>query len=231
MLRTVATAAGVAVALSACGTESTGGDGAGETARQAVNPLYAPERLHTEAPDSFLVEMITSEGALELFVKRAWAPRGVDRFYTLVTNGFYDDTRIHRVVAGQVAQWGLNGDGLVNSAWHQEFLVDDDRVLSNARGTVAFAKGGRNDRTTQLFINLDDNPGLDDQGFAPFARVTRGIEVADRFHAEYGDGPPRGDGPYAMQALAQGNDYLDAEFPELTRIETMRIIPFEGGDA
>jgi peptidyl-prolyl cis-trans isomerase A (cyclophilin A) len=44
------------------------------------------------------------------------------------------------------------------------------------------------------------------------------METVDAFHAGYGDGPPRGEGPYALQAQAQGNAYLDAEFPELDRI-------------
>lgn len=210
-------------------TGACGGEPETTPDQPEINPLYAPERLHVEAPDSFQVAMVTSEGELTLFVKRAWSPRGVDRFYTLVTNRFYDDQRIHRVVAGQVAQWGLNGDGLVNSAWYEEYIVDDDVVLSNERGTIAFAKGGLNDRTTQIFVNLRDNPSLDDQGFSPFARVIEGMEVADLFYSAYGDGPPRGEGPYGLQALRDGNPYLDGNFPELTRIVSMTVIDFEQG--
>jgi cyclophilin family peptidyl-prolyl cis-trans isomerase len=207
-----------------------GGEADPDAAQQAINPLYAPDRLHTEAPDSFHVVMATSEGELEFAVKRGWAPRGVDRFYTLVTNGFYDDTRIFRVVEGRIAQFGLNGDGRVNSAWWQEYLIDDEPVLSNERGTLAFAKGGVNDRTMQVFVNLSDNStSLDPQGFAPIARVVRGMEVADAFHSGYGDGPPQGDGPYQMQALRDGNPYLDENFPELTRIDSIRVIDVDEG--
>ena len=40
---------------------------------------------------------------------------------------------------------------------------------SNKRGYVTFAKtGAPNSRSTQVFINFDDNAGLDAQGFAPF---------------------------------------------------------------
>ena len=220
--------AALAVCLVGAATLGCGGDSGDEPPRQAINPLYGPDRLHTEAPDSFRVRVATSEGELTLMVQRAWAPLGADRFYTLVTNDFYDDIRVHRVVPGRVAQFGLNGDGLVNSAWMDEFIIDDPRELSNERGTVAFAKGGRNDRTTQVFINLNDNLGLDDQGFAPFARVIEGMQVADAFHDGYGDGPPQGDGPYQMQALAQGNEYLDADYPELTRIDSMWVVPYDG---
>jgi peptidyl-prolyl cis-trans isomerase A (cyclophilin A) len=219
----------IVVGFSSLVTAGCGGDSPDDAPRQSINPLYAPDRLHAEAPDSFRVRVATSQGDLTLLVRRAWAPLGADRFYTLVTNDFYDDIRVHRVVPGRVAQFGLNGDGLVNSAWMREFITDDPRQLSNERGTVAFAKGGRNDRTTQVFINLNDNLGLDDQDFAPFARVIEGMEVADAFHDGYGDGPPQGDGPYQMQALGQGNEYLDAEFPELTRIDSMWVVP-NGGE-
>lgn len=190
----------------------------------AIEPLYGPERLHTTAPDSFRVRMVTSEGDVVLRVRREWAPRGVDRFYTLVTNDFYDDQRIFRVIEGWVAQWGYHGDGLVNSAWMDQTLTDDEPVLSNERGTMAFAKGGRNDRTTVIFINLADHPELDDQGFAPFAVVESGMEAVDAFYSEYGEGPPQGEGPYQMEALARGNVYLDDRFPLLSRITSMEVI-------
>ena len=59
---------------------------------------------------------------------------------------------------------------------------------------------------------------LDSDGFAPFGKVIKGMEVIDSFYANYGDGPPRGDGPYAAMAQARGNEYLDTDFPKLTRI-------------
>jgi len=33
-----------------------------------------------------------------------------DRFHELVTRRYYDDTRFFRVVAGQLAQFGISGD-------------------------------------------------------------------------------------------------------------------------
>jgi peptidyl-prolyl cis-trans isomerase A (cyclophilin A) len=157
-------------------------------------------------------------------VHRDWAPRGADRFYNLVKSGYYDDTRIYRVVEGFMAQWGIHGDPLVDYQWRDELLVDDPVLRSNERGTITFAKAGRNSRTTEVFVNYGDNPGLDDQRFAPFGRVVEGMDVVDAFHAGYGDGPPRGEGPYALQAQAQGNAYLDAEFPELDRIVRATLV-------
>jgi peptidyl-prolyl cis-trans isomerase A (cyclophilin A) len=80
-----------------------------------------------------------------------------------------------------------------------------------------------------LFVSFRDNASLDERGFAPLGEVVEGMDVVDRFNATYGDGPPRGSGPYQAQARAQGNAYFDAEFPDLTRIVRAWIEPVEGG--
>jgi peptidyl-prolyl cis-trans isomerase A (cyclophilin A) len=207
---------GMAFALSlvlaaGCGSET-------EAPRQAVSPLLTPKRLVEKAPANFQVRMETSNGEIVIQVFRDWAPLGADRFYNLVKNGFYDDTRIYRVLDGFMAQFGLNGDPRVNLTWRTATLVDDPVLASNTRGRVSFAKGGQNSRTTELFINFGDNSTLDERGFAPLGEVVEGMDVVDGFYSAYGDGPPRGDGPYQAQAQGQGNAYLDVSFPELTRI-------------
>ena len=186
--------------------------------REPPNPLLSPRRFTETAPATFRARFETSAGDFLIEVHREWAPLGADRFYNLVQAGFYDDTRIYRVVAGFMAQFGLNGDPYVNVAWQNSFIVDDPVTQRNRRGRVAFAKGGVHTRTTEVFISYRDNGSLDDDGFAPVGEVVEGMDVVDAVYAEYGDGPPRGDGPYHAMVRARGNDYLDADFPELTRI-------------
>jgi len=182
------------------------------------DPLLRPARFAETAPPRFRVRLETSAGDVVIDVHRDWAPLGADRFYNLVKGGFYDDTRVYRVVEGFMAQFGLNDNPYVNQVWKSEYLVDDPVVESNTRGRVAFAKGGVHTRTTEVFVSFKDNASLDDNGFAPFGEVVEGMDVVDAFHAGYGDGPPRGDGPYQAMASARGNEYLDADFPDLTRI-------------
>jgi peptidyl-prolyl cis-trans isomerase A (cyclophilin A) len=94
----------------------------------------------------------------------------------------------------------------------------------NSRGTVTFATRGPNTRTTQIFINLRDNrESLDGQGFAPFGKVTSGMDVVDSFYDSYGDMPPRGQGPDPSQIQLQGNDYLLSRFPRLDYIKKATI--------
>ncbi|MDX1646008.1 MAG: peptidylprolyl isomerase [Longimicrobiales bacterium] len=208
------------VFAAACGGSS---DGERDEATEQRNPLLRPDDFDETAPDEYRVTLETTEGDVVIQVHRDWAPLGADRFYNLARAGFYDDSRIYRVVPGFMAQFGLNADPYVNQAWKDEYLVDDPVVESNTRGRVAFAKGGVHSRTTEVFINYRDNSALDEQGFAPFGEVVEGMEVADAFHAGYGDGPPRGDGPYQAMAQARGNAYLDEEFPELTRIVDVTV--------
>jgi len=206
-----------------------GGETEEAAPREAPNPLFFPKRLTETAPDNFRVHLETTEGAVVMELHRAWSPNGVDRFYNLVTNGFYDDVRIYRVLDGFMAQFGLNGDPRINMAWRNSIIVDDPVAQSNTRGRVSFAKGGPNSRTTEVFINYRDNPALDERGFSPIGEVVEGMEVVDGFYSAYGDGPPRGEGPYQAQAQAQGNAYFDVGFPELDQI--IRAWVEEGGNS
>ena len=182
------------------------------------DPLLRANNYAERAPARFQVTLETSAGTVVIDVHRRWAPLGADRFYSLVRGGYYDDTRVYRIVDGFMAQFGLNGNPYVNQVWKSELLVDDPVVETNSRGRVAFAKGGRHTRTTEVFISYKDNSALDGEGFAPFGEVIEGMDVVDVFYSDYGDGPPRGDGRYQAMAAARGNEYLDADFPELTQI-------------
>ena len=123
------------------------------------NPLLDPKSpaVNKEAPAEFKVKLETTKGDIVVKVTREWAPKGADRFYNLVKNGYYDDTRFYRVVAKFVAQWGFNGDPKISAKWREAKLEDDPVKKSNVRGTLTFAKSGPDTRTTQLFINLRDS--------------------------------------------------------------------------
>jgi peptidyl-prolyl cis-trans isomerase A (cyclophilin A) len=169
------------------------------------------------APDSFSVTFETSRGPFVVQVNRAWAPKGADRFYALVGQNFFDDSRFFRVVPGFVVQFGLTGDPKLNVPWDSVRITDDSVRQSNVRGTLSFATEGPNTRSHQVFINLGDNARLDAMGFAPIGRVIHGMEVVDSLYGGYGESP---DQQY-IQTL--GNSYLDRVFPKLDRIKTALI--------
>jgi peptidyl-prolyl cis-trans isomerase A (cyclophilin A) len=204
--------------LSACAEE---GDEPEDPRLQS--PLLRASQFNETAPDVFRARLETTGGVFVIEVHRDWAPLGADRFYNLVKSGWYDGVRFHRVLEDFTAGWGIHDNPYVNVIWQKELLLDDPVTQPNTRGRVSFARSGANSRTTQVFVNHKDNPGLDDR-FAPFGEVIEGMDVVDGLYAGYGDGPPRGEGVYQARALARGAEYFDNEFPELDRIERATIV-------
>src|SRR3954466_2690890 len=88
-----------------------------------LNPT--PEMLAEHAPDTVRVRFETSKGPFVVEAYRDWAPIGVDRFYQLAQNGFFDGVRFFRVLDGFMAQFGMSGDPSITAAWHDRKLLDD----------------------------------------------------------------------------------------------------------
>ena len=109
-------------------------------------------------------------------------------------------------------------------SWRSARLADDPVKESNRRGTITFATSGPNSRTTQVFINLADNRSLDSMGFAPFGRVTQGMEVVEKLYSGYGEGAPHGRGPEQGRIQSEGNAYLEKSFPKLDYISRTAIL-------
>ncbi len=165
------------------------------------------------------VRLETTKGPLVIEVIRAWAPLGADRFVNLVRHGYYDDARLFRVRPGTWVQFGIAGDPRVAQAWRAATFPDDPAGQSNVRGTVAFAFAVPNGRTTQVFINLRDNSASHDkEPFVPFGRVVEGMDVADAFNAEYGEGLGGIRAGKQDAGFAEGNGYFDREYPRLDKI-------------
>ena len=187
-----------------------------------ANPASASMR--ERAPDMFRARLETSKGDVVIEVHRDWAPLGADRFYNLVTSGYFDGVRFFRVIPGFMAQFGIHGDPHVAAAWRDATIPDDPVRQHNARGTVSFATAGPGTRTTQLFVNYGDNSRLDGAGFSPFGQVVEGMDVVDRLYAGYGEGAPRGRGPDQGRIQAEGNAYLERGFSQLDSVTRATIV-------
>jgi peptidyl-prolyl cis-trans isomerase A (cyclophilin A) len=184
-----------------------------------------PSLAIARAPDEFFADFTTTKGDFVVEAHRGWAPNGADRFYNLVKLGFYDDTRFFRAIPDFMVQFGIPGDPNVAAKWQNASIPDDLVTQSNLRGFMSFAQTGRpNSRTTQVFICYTNHPRLDATGFAPFAKIARGMEVVDALYKGYGEGAPSGDGPGQDRIASEGNAYLDREFPKLDRILSARIV-------
>jgi len=180
--------------------------------------LLNPAALVAKAPAEYEVKFATSKGEFVVKVTRALSPKGADRFYNLVKNGFYDGSSFFRVAPGFVVQFGVSAYPQVSEVWREARIKDDPVAASNKKGFVTFATGGADTRTTQVFISLKDNSRLDGMGFSPFGEVTQGMEVVESLYSGYGDGPPFGPGPDQGKIQAEGRKYLETNFPKLDSI-------------
>jgi peptidyl-prolyl cis-trans isomerase A (cyclophilin A) len=176
-------------------------------------------------PEVFRVKFQTSQGDFVVEARRAWAPHGVDRFHELLRMHYFDQSRFFRVVPGFVAQFGVHRDFNVHGKWREYFIADDPPQQKNLRGTLAFAMSGGGTRATEIFINLADDPALDQQGFVPFAQVVEGMDVVDKFYTGYGEMRPEGKYIDPSRVEGEANEYLVQRFPKLDYILKTEILP------
>src|SRR5262245_53724934 len=197
--------------------------GRGAPAASGVNraALMDPSKLTATAPAVFQSNFETSAGDFVIEVHRDWAPKGADRFYNLVKNGFFNDIRFFRVVPGFMVQFGIHGDPAIQQHWRDANIPDDPVKQSNKRGFVTFANAGPNTRSTQIFINFADrNAFLDATGFAPFGQVISGMEVVDKIYSGYGENDQNAQGDIQRE----GNKYLAQAFPKLDYVKRATIV-------
>jgi peptidyl-prolyl cis-trans isomerase A (cyclophilin A) len=202
--------------------ETTASAPAAVTKQGYDRALLRPALLKEKAPETFQVKFTTTRGDFVVNVTRAWAPIGADRFYNLVKHHFYDNASFFRVVPAFVVQFGISAYPPVAAAWADANIKDEPVVGSNKRGYLTYAKTSMpNTRSTQIFINLKDNAGLDGQGFSPFGYVdAQGMKVVEMFYDQYGDSA----GPEQDQITKQGKPYLDKGWPKLDSIKTATLV-------
>jgi len=190
---------------------------------ESSNLLMNPSAANTRAPERFNVEVSTTKGKFIIAVNRAWSPNGADRFYNLVEIGYFKDIGIYRAVKGFMLQFGIHGDPSVNEIWNEATVPDDPRNLevSNLEGYVALAKSGHsNSRCVTLFVNLKDNPHLDDSGSLPIGKIIEGMDVVRQINTEYGEIGI----DVQRRLIAEGNRFIEEEFPNLDYIKAIRLV-------
>ena len=187
--------------------------------------LAACSREKVVVPELYRVKFETSQGDFTVEVRRAWAPHGADRFHELVRMRYYDEARFFRVLPGFIAQFGVHRKFDVHDTWRKLAIPDDPRKEKNVRGTLAFAKSGANTRATEVFINLKDNPGLDEEYFVPFARIVEGMEVPAKLYSGYGEFRPEGKYLDAGRVEEETNEYLVPRFPKMDYVKRARFLP------
>ena len=139
------------------------------------------------APGNPVVVIETSAGPITVELFKDQAPVSVENFLQYVRDGFYTNTIWHRVVPGYVIQGGGYTPDLDLKPTRPPIQNEATNRLSNSKGTVAMARlTAARSATSQFFINLVDNAGLDFHGLAPadfgyavFGRVIDGWDTVN----------------------------------------------------
>ena len=125
----------------------------GEPAKPVTPP--SADQVPTSGTVRFVLKM--TEGQVTLTLDRNRAPCTVHSFESLVDQGFYNNTRCHRLSdsgifllqCGDPTATGSGGPGYT-------FADETDGTEKYPRGTVAMANAGPNTNGSQFFLVCDD---------------------------------------------------------------------------
>ncbi|RJG10788.1 peptidylprolyl isomerase [Massilia cavernae] len=142
------------------------------------------------------VSLKTSMGEIVIELDHEKAPKSTVNFIKYVKDGFYKGTIFHRVIDGFMIQGGGFDAKLQPKRTKKAIPIESNNGLSNVKYSVAMARGDNpNSATSQFFINVVDNPGLDypgkdGHGYAVFGMVVKGQEVVDKIKGVLVDDKP-----------------------------------------
>jgi peptidyl-prolyl cis-trans isomerase A (cyclophilin A) len=146
----------------------------------------APSASPNPAPK---VRLQTSLGDVVLQLDALKAPKTVANFVQYVSDGHYSGTVFHRVISDFMIQGGGMTADMQPKPTRAPIELEARNGLKNDRGTVAMARTGNpNSATSQFFINVVDNAGLnapspDGHGYAVFGKVIAGMDVVDKIRS------------------------------------------------
>ena len=140
--------------------------------------------------------MHTNAGPIELELHDEDAPKTVENFRKLASEGFYDDLIFHRVIPDFMIQGGCpEGTGTGGPGYTFEDEFNDHEV---ERGALAMANAGPNTNGSQFYIvTVDEAPWLNGK-HTVFGRVVSGMETVDAIEGTE-TGP--GDRPVEPQVI------------------------------
>jgi peptidyl-prolyl cis-trans isomerase B (cyclophilin B) len=145
----------------------------------------------------------TTQGTIELELFDEDAPKTVENFVRLASEGYYDGLIFHRVIPDFMVQGGCpQGTGTGGPGYTFEDEINDHKIV---RGTLAMANAGPNTNGSQFFIvTADATPWLDGRHTA-FGQVTSGMDVIDRIEGVDTDGRDRPRDDVRMERVSVSN--------------------------
>jgi peptidyl-prolyl cis-trans isomerase B (cyclophilin B) len=143
--------------------------------------------------------MNTTQGAITFELFDEDAPKTVENFRRLSSEGFYDGLTFHRVIKDFMIQGGCpQGTGTGGPGYTFEDEINQHKV---ERGALAMANAGPDTNGSQFFIvTAESCPWLDGK-HTVFGRATAGMDVVDRLEGVATDDADRPAEPIAISSI------------------------------
>ena len=146
-----------------------------------INKWQNPPKMFIDSKKTYLAQIETSVGKIELELYPQHAPTTVNNFIFLAQEGFYDGVTFHRVIPNFVIQGGdPTGTGRGGPGYQFEDELKNN-PLKHERGVISMANAGPNTNGSQFFITHSPQPHLDGK-HTVFGKVVQGIEFVDNIH-------------------------------------------------
>jgi cyclophilin family peptidyl-prolyl cis-trans isomerase len=123
------------------------------------------------------LKMNTTAGTIEFELFDDDAPKAVENFRKLSSEGFYDGLIFHRVIPDFMIQGGCpEGTGYGGPGYTFEDEINDHKIV---RGALAMANAGPNTNGSQFFIVTTESADWLDGKHTVFGEVTGGMDAVD----------------------------------------------------
>jgi cyclophilin family peptidyl-prolyl cis-trans isomerase len=141
--------------------------------------LLTPALAQDNKNPRVVLDTAAGKITIELFPEKA--PVTVKNFLQYVEDKHYDGTIFHRVMPDFMIQGGGMEPGLKERKTRAPIKNESGNGVSNQRGSIAMARTDDLDSaTSQFYINVVDNFGLDKAKYCAFGKVVEGMDVVDK---------------------------------------------------
>jgi peptidylprolyl isomerase len=162
---------------SGCWTEADRLESEGDLDLATHQQWSKPPEMQIDGTKEYSALVETNKGNFTIELLPAEAPLAVNNFVCLARAGYYDNTPVHRIVAGFVIQGGdPTGTGSGGPGYK---FADEPVNLDYEKGTVAMANAGPNTNGSQFFVVLENLTGRLPKNYTLFGKVTDGMDIVD----------------------------------------------------
>jgi peptidyl-prolyl cis-trans isomerase A (cyclophilin A) len=160
-----------------------------QTPAKPADSTTADKKAEPAKEQFVRVSLETSLGEIVLELNNEKAPLSTANFLNYVAKGHYNGTVFHRVIGNFMIQGGGFDEAGKQKPTDAGVKNEWKNGLKNTKGSIAMARLGNqpDSGTAQFFINVQDNPFLDEPrdgaGYAVFGKVVSGLDVIEKIKA------------------------------------------------